>query len=97
MSIWHSMYMCPGWVICPWKHHLFGNEYHSMCCGESRVMLNVEMVEGKDHSLELGPSKFEDHGWKTVALLLQILKRYFSTGRYIILDSGFFTLNGIFE
>ncbi len=42
ISIWHSIYTYPGWVFCPWKPHPFGNEYHSMCCGESGVLLKVE-------------------------------------------------------
>ena len=62
MSIWHSMDTCPGWVFCPCKPHPFGNEYHSMCCGKSGVMLNVEMVEGKDCPREVGQSKIEDRG-----------------------------------
>ncbi len=37
------------------------------------------------------------HGGKTVGLLLRMLKKYFSTGRYIILDSGFCVLKGIVE
>ncbi len=97
MSIWHSMYTCPGWVFCPRKPHPFGNEYHSMCCGESGVMLNVEMVEEKDRPRELGQCEFEDRGGKTVGLLLRMLKKYFSTGRYVILDSGFCVLKGIVE
>ncbi len=97
MSIWHSMYTCPGWVFCPRKPHPFGNEYHSMCCGESGVMLNVELVEGKDRPRELGPCKFEDRGGKTVGLLLRMLQKYFSTGRYVVLDSGFCVLKGLVE
>ncbi len=60
-------------------------------------MLNVEMVEGKDHPRELGASEFDDHGGKTVGLLVQMLKKYFSSGRYVILDSGFCILKGIVE
>ncbi len=48
MSIWHSMFTCPGWVFCPRKPHPIGNEYRSVCCRVSGVMLNVELVEGKD-------------------------------------------------
>ncbi len=55
------------------------------------------MVEGKDHPRELGLSEFEDSGGKTVSLLLQMLKKYFSTERYVILDSCFSTLKGIVE
>lgn len=30
-AIWQSIYICPGWVICPQKPHPLGNEDHSMC------------------------------------------------------------------
>ena len=55
------------------------------------------MVKGKDHPRELGLSEFEDSGGKTVSLLLQMLKKYFSTERYAILDSCFSILKGIVE
>ncbi len=47
MSIWFSMFTCPGWVFCPRKPHPFGNEYHSMCCAISGVMMSIKLVEGK--------------------------------------------------
>ncbi len=97
MLIWYSLYTCPRWVFCPCKPHPFENKYHSMCCGKSGVMIYVEMVEGKDRPRELRASEFEDHGGKTVGLLLRMLKKYFSTGRYVILYSGFYFLKGIVE
>ena len=32
MSIFNNPY-CPGWMVVPWKPHLYGNEYHSICDG----------------------------------------------------------------
>ncbi len=52
-----------------------------MCCGDSGIMLNVEMVEGKNLPRELRASEFDDSGGKTVGFLLQILTKYFSTRR----------------
>ncbi len=46
MSIWFNQWTCPGWVFCPRKPHLFGNEYHTACCGLSGIMFSMEMVEG---------------------------------------------------
>ncbi len=60
VSIWHSMFTCPGWVFCPRKPHPFGNEYHSMYCGISGVMMMIELVEGKDRPCELSDPKFDD-------------------------------------
>ncbi len=60
-------------------------------------MQNMEMVEGKDHPRVLGSSDFHFCGGKTAGLLLWMLKKHFSTGRYVILDSGFCVLKGIIE
>ncbi len=97
MSIWNLMYNCPGWVFCPQKPHPFGNEYHSMCFVECAVMLNVEVVKGKDCPWKLGPSKFKDCCGKTVGLFCLCWRSIFSTGRYIIFDSSFCVLKGIVE
>jgi hypothetical protein len=48
MSIWTSRWTCPGWVFCPRKPHPFGNEYHTICCGETGILFDFELVEGKD-------------------------------------------------
>ena len=49
------------------------------------------------HHRQSGLLEFEELGGKTVGLLLRIMKRYFSTGRYIILDSGFCVLKGFIQ
>ena len=97
MSIWHSMFTCPGWVFCPRKPHLIGNKYCSVCCGVSALMLNVELVEGKDRPAELNNLKYDDRGGKTCGLLLRMLCNYFSTRRYVVLDSGFCVMKAIVE
>ena len=48
MSIWYSKWTCPGWMFVPRKPHPYGNEYHSICCGLSGIMFQVELVEGKE-------------------------------------------------
>jgi hypothetical protein len=48
MSIWTSKWTCPGFMFVPRKPHPMGNEYHSICCGESGIMFDFELVEGKD-------------------------------------------------
>jgi Transposase IS4 len=69
MSVWSNMYRCPGFMYVPRKPHPFGNKYHSVACGKSRLMYQVELVEGKD--APRGASKeFDDRGGKTVGLLL---------------------------
>lgn len=44
MSIWHSWWTCPGWVFCPRNPHIFGNEHHTIWCGEMGVSVDFEMV-----------------------------------------------------
>ena len=97
MSIWFSMFTCPGWVFCPRKPHPFGNEYHTVCCGLSGVMTSIELVEGKDRPQEIGAPEYEDLGGKTVGLLLRLLKNYFGSARYVVLDSGFCVLKALIE
>ncbi len=71
------MFTCSDWVFCPSKPQPFDNEYHSVCCGVSGVMLNVEFVEGKDQPAQLNNLKYNDYGGKTCGLLLQMLCNYF--------------------
>lgn len=96
MSIWHNKFTCPGWVYCPRKPHPYGNEYHTACCGKSMILFSLELVEGSAHPPQV-PTQFDDCGGKTVGLLLRMLKTYFATGKYVVLDSGFCVLKGIIE
>ena len=52
MSPWTNKYICPEHMFVPCKPWPLGNEYHSMCCCESRIMWAVELVEGKDRPSE---------------------------------------------
>ena len=51
-------------------------------------------MEGKDRPTELGKKKWEELG-KTVGLMLQICEPIFSTGKCVVLDSGFCVSKGI--
>jgi hypothetical protein len=95
MLIWFNQWTCPGWVFCPRKLHPFGNEYHTACCGLLGIMFSMEMVEGKDHPPQVA-ERWSELG-KTTGLLLRMLATYFSTGRYVILDSGFCVLKSLVE
>jgi hypothetical protein len=95
MLIWFNQWTCPGWVFCPCKPHPFGNEYHTACCGLLGIMFSIEMVEGKDHPPQVA-ERWSKLG-KTTRLLLRMLATYFSTGRYVILDSSFCVLKSLVE
>jgi hypothetical protein len=58
-------------------------------------MFVMEMVEGKDHPPQVVP-RYSELG-KTTGLLMQMLQSYFSTGRYVILDSGFCVLKALIQ
>lgn len=96
MSMWHSKITCPGWVFCPRKPHPFGNECHRICCVESGIMFGIELVEGKDHPMQLRRGIGDEHS-PTVGLLMRLTKLLHGTGKVVMLDSGFCVLNGIIE
>jgi len=39
MSKWLSQYTCPGFMVMPCKPWPYGNEYHTIVCGELEVFL----------------------------------------------------------
>lgn len=60
-------------------------------------MLKVDMVEGKDQPKELLECEFEIVRWEDCWPPFVHTKKYFSTGWYVILDSGFCMLKGIVD
>ena len=95
MSIWYNRWTCPGWVFCPRKPHPFGNEWHTACCALTGILFVIELVEGKDRPADRGPPEYESEFGKTAGLLLRMLRSYFNSGRYVVLDSGFCVLKAI--
>ena len=86
MSIWLNKWTCPGWVFCPRKPHPFGNEYHTICCGLSGVLFDMEMVEGKDEPKELKAKQKEINKYGTTCgLLMRLCKTMYSTGKSLFL------------
>ena len=51
-------------------------------------------MEGKNRPDRLGKKKWKDLG-KTVCLMLQMFEPIFSTGKFVVLDSGFCVSKGI--
>ncbi len=96
MSIWMNRYTCPGWVFCPRKPHPFGNEYHTICCAETGILFDFEIVEGNDRPREMPAAEFADKG-KTAGLLLRLTKSVHHSARYVVLDSGFCVLKALVE
>eukprot|EP00957_Ditylum_brightwellii_P012607 952889-Ditylum_brightwellii.AAC.1 len=94
MSIWTNRWTCSGWIFCPRKPHPYGNEYHTMCDGQSGIIYAVEIIEGKDRQREIGKQEFNAEG-NTASLLLLLTRNLFGTGKLVILDSGFCVLQAI--
>ena len=94
MSIWTNWWTCPEWVFCPRKPHSFRNEYCTICCGLSEILFWLELVEGSDRPKEMS----SDPKHKiTIGLLQRLRKTIFSTGKVVILDSGFCVLERSIE
>lgn len=55
----------------------------------------MELVEGKDHPPQI-QERWSELG-RTTGLLMRMLSTYFTTGRYVVLDSGFCVLRALIE
>ena len=44
---WIDQYNFLGWIFPPRKPHPFENKYHTIVCAKSKVIYNVDIVEGK--------------------------------------------------
>lgn len=97
MSIWNNRWTCPGFMFVPRKPHPLGNEYHTVCCGESGILWRMELVEGKSRPPERPKDQYESKNLNTVGLLVRITKPLAGTGKVIVLDSGFCVLKGLTE
>ena len=92
ISILNSLCTFPRLVLCPRNPCLFGNEWYTACCALSGILLFVKVVEGKAHTRKAGPLECADLDENNLGLLLRMMKRYFATGTYIIIDSCLYLL-----
>ena len=79
------------------KPHPSRKEYHIICCGSSGVMLNIELVEGKDQPIEMGKKNLMKKEKQLESCCYVWLKGYGNTGKYVVLDSGFCVVEGLIE
>ena len=61
------------------------------------IFFAVELVEVKAHPCQSVPLEFEDLRGNTVGLLLRMMKSYFDTGRYVIIDYSFYILKVLIQ
>ena len=93
ISIWFNRWTCTGWMFVPRKPHHFGNEYHMISNGYSGITFDTDVVKGKDHSKEMPNDPLDKEG-KTISLLW-LCSNLYSSGKLVVLDSGFCVLQGI--
>ena len=74
-----------------------GNEWNTACCALFGILFVAGLVKGKYHPRQAGPLEFEDIGGNTVGLLLHMMKSYFATGRYVIIDCDLYVLKGFIQ
>ena len=67
-------------------------EYHTICCGLCGILSTMEMVKGRDIPSELPQ---DPKTKKTSNLLIRRCSNVKSAGKVVILDSGFYVLEGI--
>ena len=60
-------------MFVPRKPHPFRNKYHTTVCAKSKVIHNVDIVEGKDRPRVMGKNEFEQKG-ETAGLMVGMKK-----------------------
>ena len=82
----------------PCKPHPKGNEYNSICCGESGIVYSWNIVEGRYHPIPTRRPQFEtSRNMKTVGLVLWLTRAIWITCKTVIMDSGSFVFKVLLE
>ena len=75
-----------------------GNEYHTICYGESGIIYDWDIVKGIYHPIKMGRPEFETStNIKMVGLMLRLARYLWSTWKATIMGSGFCVLKGLLE
>ena len=84
-----NKFMCPDFFLCPCQPNPKGNEYHTICCGESGILYGWEIVQVRDHTIPKGRSEFETiTNMKTSGIMFRLTRALWSTGKAVIMDIG---------
>ena len=90
---WINQYTFPGWMFVSRKPRLFGNDCHKNVCAKSKVIYNVEIVEGKDRTMMIGKNYFYEKG-ETAGFMVRMKNPLWVTGKVVVMYSGFCVLGG---
>ena len=81
-------------MFIPHNPHPFGNEYHTIACAKSKVIYNVEIVEGKDRPRVMGKKEFEEKG-ATAGLTVRMKNPLWETGKVVVMDRRSCVMEGL--
>jgi len=96
MSKWVGQFTCPGFIVCPRKPWPFGNEYHTISCGETNIIYRQDLIEGKDEPRQRQAKSYSELG-KTIGTVMRLCQPIFGSSRIVVADSGFCILKAIVE
>jgi hypothetical protein len=82
MSLSTNHWRCPCEVICSCKPYDEDIEYHTICCGATGTLFDLETREGVDCPSELPLAEFSESR-KTGGLLLYWTKTIYHMGFYV--------------
>jgi hypothetical protein len=76
----------PGWCVIPRKPKSKGLEGKTLCCGLSRILLRVDMQEGKAAMVD---KAFNSKWGKATGCTLRLTQPWHNSGRIVVGDSWF--------
>ena len=95
MMEWMNKY-CPGWQYVERKPMPWGNLFHTCACAISKIILSLEIMEGKDRPEWKEKEEFEDrfntnavNKTKVGGLMMRMAKPLFNRNCIVVHDSGF--------
>ena len=81
-------------MFVPRKPQLLGNEYHTISCAKSKVIYNVDIMEGKDLPIGVGNKEFNEKGL-AAGLVVRMKNTLWGIGKVVVMDSGFCVMEGL--
>jgi hypothetical protein len=91
----HTSTRIPSFRYLPRKPTSTGNEYHTVCDAETRVMIKMELFRARTEDEPVPPDE-TDFG-KMGALVLRMTKPLYGTGTAVIMDSAFCVVKAVLE
>jgi xylulokinase len=93
----HHNERIPGFMHVPRKPTPLGNEYHTICDAETRILFGIELVEGRSRPAGLGLPKYQDEHGATTSLILRMTECLRNTSTVVIMDSAFCVVKALAE